>query len=93
MLLDSGKLSCPAAPFMFCGDGVGCELNVFIGEDQHSLVVLDWSLEGDDDRQLLVVTISGILLRKTGDFTYRMTWDPRDKVPDYDCSLTSFMCR
>jgi hypothetical protein len=79
MLLDSSKLSCSAAPFMFCGDGVGCELNVFIGEDQHSLVVLDWSLDGDDDRQLLVVTIAGILLRKTGDLTYRMTWDPATK--------------
>lgn len=75
LILDSRKLSCSTAPAMFCGEGVGCELNVFVGEAQHSLVVLDWSLEPDDDRQLLVVTIAGELLNKPEPTTYRMTWD------------------
>lgn len=75
LILDSRKLSCSAAPAMFCGEGIGCELNVFVGEAQHSLVVLGWSLEADDDRQLLVVTIAGELLNKPEPTTHRMTWD------------------
>ena len=74
-LLDSGKLNCSTTPAMFCADPVGCELNVFQGEAQHSLIVLDWSLVNDDDRQLLQVTISGALLNKPEPGTYRMTWD------------------
>jgi hypothetical protein len=75
LVLDSRKLSCTAAPAMFCGDGLGCELNVFVGAAQHSLVVLDWSLIPDDDRQLLQVTISGELLNTPEPGTFRMTWD------------------
>lgn len=40
-ILDSRKLSCSQAPAMFCADTIGCEINVFQGEAQHSLVVLD----------------------------------------------------
>jgi hypothetical protein len=74
-LLDSRRLTCSTAPAMFCGDGVGCELNVFVGPAQHSLVVLDWSLIPDDDRQLLEVTIAAELLNRPQDLTTRMTWD------------------
>jgi hypothetical protein len=74
-LLDSSKLICSTAPSMFCGDDVGCELNVFVGEAQHSLVVLDWSLVPDGDRQLLQVTIAGALLNTPEPGTFRMTWD------------------
>ena len=75
LMLDSSKLFCSAAPTMFCGDGVGCELNVFVGEAQHSLVVLDWTLVRDDDRQVLQVTIAAALVRRDQDLTTRMTWD------------------
>lgn len=74
-LLDSRKLSCSTAPGMFCGDGVGCELNVFVDGAQHSLVVLDWSLVPDDDRDLLQVTIAAALLNRPQDLTTRMAWD------------------
>ena len=74
-MLDSSKLMCSSAPTMFCGDGVGCELNVFVGDSQHSLIVLDWSLVPDDDRQLLQVTIAAALVRRAQDLTTRMTWD------------------
>jgi len=74
-MLDSRKLTCSTAPAMFCGDGVGCELNVFVAGAQHSLVVLDWSLVPDDDRQLLQVTIAGVLLNRPDDLTTQMTWD------------------
>lgn len=75
-ILDSGKLTCSTAPAMFCADGIGCELNVFQGESQHSLIVLDWSLFPDDDRQILQVTIAGELLHRPDPGTFRMTWDP-----------------
>ena len=80
LILDSSRLSCSTAPAMFCNEGIGCELNVFVGEDQHSLVVLNWSLENDDDRQLLVVTIAAELLQRTEDLTTRMTWDSAAKA-------------
>lgn len=75
MIVDSSKLLCSTAPAMFCGVGVGCELNVFVGDAQHSLVVLDWSLVPDDDRQLLQVTIAGELISRLEPGTFRMTWD------------------
>ncbi len=75
-ILDSGKLSCSTAPRMFTAEGIGREINVFVGEAQHSLVVLDWSLIPDDDRQLLQVTIAGELLNRPEPGTFRMTWDP-----------------
>lgn len=75
-ILDSGKLSCSTAPRMFTAKGIGREINVFVGEAQHSLVVLDWSLIPDDDRQLLQVTIAGELLNRPESGTFRMTWDP-----------------
>ncbi len=75
ILLDTSKLSCSTAPAMFCGEGVGCELNVFVGDAQHSLVVLDWSLVPDDDRQLLQVTIAGELINQPEPGIFRMTWD------------------
>lgn len=75
LILDSGKLSCSTAPAMFCADSIGCELNVFMGEAQHSLIVQGWSLVPDDDRQLLQVTIAGELLNRPASGTYRMTWD------------------
>lgn len=76
LILDSGKLSCSTAPRMFTAEGIGREINVFVGEAQHSLVVLDWSLIPDDDRQLLQVTIAGELLNRPEPGTFRMTWDP-----------------
>jgi hypothetical protein len=75
VILDSAKLTCSTAPAMFCNDGIGCEINVFAGDQQHSLVVLDWSLVPDDDRQLLQVTIAGELINKPEPGTFRMTWD------------------
>jgi hypothetical protein len=75
-ILDSRKLSCSTAPAMFCANSIGCEINVFQGGAQHSLIVLDWSLLPDDDRQLLQVTIAGELINKPQPGTFRMTWDP-----------------
>lgn len=74
-LLDGSKLACSTAPAMFCGEGVGCELNVLVGDAQHSLVVLDWSLVPGEDRQLLQVTIAGELLNQPEPGTFLMTWD------------------
>lgn len=76
VILDSRKLSCSTAPTMFCADTIGCEINVFMDDAQHSLVVQDWSLVADDDRQLLSVTIAGELLNQPDPGTFRMTWDP-----------------
>ena len=76
LILDSRKLSCSTAPAMFCADSIGCEINVFVGEAQHSLIVQSWSLEPDDDRQLLQVTIAGEILHQPEPGTFRMTWDP-----------------
>lgn len=75
VILDSRKLSCSTAPAMFCADPIGCELNVFMGETQHSLIVQSWSPVPDDDRQLLQVTIAGELLNKPEPGTFLMTWD------------------
>lgn len=79
-ILDSAKLSCSTAPAMFCAEGIGCEINVFQSGAQHSLIVLDWSLVNDEDRQLLQVTISGELLKKPEPGTYRMAWDEATKA-------------
>lgn len=78
-ILDSGKLSCSTAPAMFTADGIGREINVFQDGAQHSLVVLDWSLLPDGDRQLLQVTIAGELIRQPKPGTFRMTWDTSTK--------------
>ena len=75
LLLDSARLSCSTAPHMFCADGIGCELTVFVGQNELSLVVLDWSLEPDDDRQVLVVTKAGQLMNLPEDATFRLVWD------------------
>lgn len=75
MVFDSSLISCSAAPEMFQAEGIGHELNVFVGEVQHSLVVLDWSLAMDDDRQLLQVTIAGELIGMPEPRTFLMTWD------------------
>ena len=79
-ILDSSRLSCSTAPAMFCAESIGCELNVFQSGAQHSLIVLDWSLVNDEDRQLLQVTISGELLNKPEPGTYRMAWDETTKA-------------
>lgn len=76
LILDSRKLSCSTAPAMLCADTIGCGINVFMGEAQHSLVVQDWLLVAGDDRQLLSVTIAGELLNQPDPGTFRMTWDP-----------------
>lgn len=76
VILDSGKLSCSTAPAMFCAAPIGCEINVFMGEAQHSLIVQRWSPVADEDRQLLQVTIAGELLNKPEPGTFLMTWDP-----------------
>ncbi|MFN3994711.1 MAG: hypothetical protein ACK4IU_17605 [Tabrizicola flagellatus] len=76
LILDSRKLSCSTAPAMFCADTIGCEINVFQDGAQHSLVVQEWSLVPDDDRQLLQVTIAGELLNRPEPGIFRMTWDP-----------------
>lgn len=75
LVLDSRRLACSTAPTMFCAETIGCELNVFVGDAQHSLIVQDWSLVPDDDRQLLQVTIAGELINKPDPGTFRMTWD------------------
>jgi hypothetical protein len=75
VLLDSGKLACSTAPNMFAADGIGREINVFQDGAQHSLVVLDWTLLPDDDRQLLQVTIAGELINQPKPGTFRMTWE------------------
>jgi hypothetical protein len=75
VLLDSGKLTCSTASNMFAADGIGREINVFQDGAQHSLVVLDWTLLPDDDRQLLQVTIAGELINRPKPGTFRMTWD------------------
>ena len=75
LILDSGKLSCSTASAMFCADSIGCQLNVFMGEARHSLIVQSWSLVPDGDRQLLQVTIAGELLNRPEPGTCRMTWD------------------
>lgn len=80
LILDSGKLTCSTAPAMFGAEGIGHEINVFVGEAQHSLVVLDWSLVPDDDRQLLQVTIAGELINRPEPGTFRMTWDPASQA-------------
>lgn len=79
LILDSGKLTCSTAPTMFTAEGIGRELNVFQDGVQHSLVVLDWSLVPDDDRQLLQVTIAGALLNRPDPGTFRMTRDATTK--------------
>ncbi|MFM7334718.1 MAG: hypothetical protein ACKO1H_09955 [Tabrizicola sp.] len=79
LILDSDRLTCSTAPNMFAAESIGREINVFQDGAQHSLVVLDWSLVPDDDRQLLQVTIAGELLNKPEPGTYRMTWDPQAK--------------
>jgi hypothetical protein len=79
LILDSRKLSCSTAPAMFCADDIGCEINVFQDDAQHSLIVQDWSLLSDDDRQLLQVTIAGQLLNRPDPGIFRMTWDPATK--------------
>ena len=75
LMLDSSKLSCSTAPNMFCGEGIGCELNLFVGVDRHTLIVLAWELVPDDDRELLQVTIAGELINKPTAETFRATWD------------------
>jgi hypothetical protein len=79
VIMDSAKLTCSSAPNMFVADGIGREINVFQDGAQHSLIVLDWSLLADDDRQLLQVTIAGELLNKPEPGRYRMTWDTQTK--------------
>lgn len=76
LMLDSARLSCSTATAMFCAPEIGCELNLFVDETQHSLIVRTWSLVPDDDRDLLQVTIAGSLLNQPQDMAYRMTWDP-----------------
>lgn len=78
-ILDSSRLSCSTAPAMFCADSIGCEINVFQDEAQHSLIVQNWSLVQDDDRQLLQVTIAGALINQPKPGTFRMAWDPMTK--------------
>lgn len=76
LVLDSRRLSCSAAPAMFCADTIGCEINVFQHGAQHSLVVQEWSLVPDDDRHLLKVTIAGELINRPDPGIFRMTWSP-----------------
>jgi hypothetical protein len=80
LILDSAKLSCSTAPAMFCADPIGCELNIFQDGIQHSLIVQNWSLVPDDDRQLLQVTIAGDLINQPKPGTFRMTWDQTTKA-------------
>ncbi len=79
VMLDSSKLDCPAAPAMFCAEGTGCELSVFVGEDQHTLIVLDWAVQNGGDRQQLKATIAGHLLQRQKDVTAWMAWDDQTK--------------
>ncbi|WP_103258779.1 hypothetical protein [Tabrizicola aquatica] len=74
-MLDGSKLSCSTAPNLYCGEGIGCELTLFVGVDRHGMIVLDWELVPDDDRQLLQVTIAGELINKPSAGIFRATWD------------------
>ena len=75
-----GLLKIEPRYLMFGAEGIGREINVFQDGVQHSLVVLDWSLVPDDDRQLLQVTIAGELINRPEPGTFRMTWDPTTKA-------------
>jgi hypothetical protein len=79
VLLDSRQLDCSASPAMFCVAETGCELNIFVGAEQHTIIALDWVLEDAGDRQYLVATIKGHLLQRPDDVTARMTWDDAAK--------------
>lgn len=79
VLLDSRQLDCSASPAMFCVAETGCELNVFVGEEQHTIIAMNWRLEDAGDRQYLVATIKGHLLQRPDDVTARMTWDDTEK--------------
>lgn len=86
LVLDSRKLTCSTAPSMFCAEPIGCELNVFVDDAQHSLIVQSWSLTPDEGRQLLQVTIAAELLNKPDPGTFRLAWDDATKslitIPD-----------
>jgi hypothetical protein len=74
-ILDSSKLVCSTSPAMFCADGTGCELSLFVGTGQHTLIVKEWSLRDAGPVQHLVATIDGDLLQSPVDITSHLTWD------------------
>jgi hypothetical protein len=74
-ILDSSKLACSGSPAMFCVAETGCELNVFVGEAQHTIIVKSWSLKKAGDRQHLVATIDKDILNLPLDLTSEMSWD------------------
>ncbi|TAG30999.1 MAG: hypothetical protein EAZ40_00930 [Rhodobacterales bacterium] len=74
-ILDSSKLVCSTSPAMFCATDTGCELSLFVGNGQHTLIVKDWSLRDAGPVQHLVATIDGDLLNSPVDITSHMVWD------------------
>lgn len=75
LMLDSRQLGCSTSQTLFCAEGIGCELTLFVGTARHGLIALDWALVPDDDRQLLQVTIAGELLNKPEAQTFLATWN------------------
>lgn len=75
LLLDGSQLGCSTSQTLFCAEGIGCELTLFVGTARHGLIALDWALVPDDDRQLLQVTIAGELLNKPEPQTFLATWN------------------
>lgn len=78
-ILDSGKLTCSTLAAMFCTDETGCELNIFVGEAQHTFIVKEWSLRPVGDIQHIVATIDGDLLQSPVDVTSHLMWDNASK--------------
>ncbi|NJS40167.1 MAG: hypothetical protein HC783_15430 [Rhodobacteraceae bacterium] len=74
-ILDSSKLVCSTRPAMFCAADTGCEISLFVGTGQHTLIVKDWSLRDAGPVQHLVATIDGDLLNSPVDITSHMVWD------------------
>ncbi len=74
-ILDSRRLVCSTNAAMFCAAETGCELGLFVGTGQHTLIVKEWSLIDVGPRQHLVATIDGDLLQSPVDITSHLTWD------------------
>jgi hypothetical protein len=74
-ILDSSKLVCSTRPAMFCAADAGCEISLFVGTGQHTLIVKEWSLRDAGPVQHLVATIDGDLLNSPVDITSHLVWD------------------
>jgi hypothetical protein len=78
-ILDSSKLTCSTQAAMFCVYETGCELSIFVGDDQHTFIVKEWSLRPVGTTQHIVATIDGDLLQSPVDITSHLMWDDAAK--------------